>query len=108
MNSTYSVATTSANGLMSSTDKSKLNGIATGANNYTHPSSHPASMITPSSSRRFVTDTQINSWNAKPSNLNTITNKRTSQQVEVWIGTEAQYDAIGTKDANTLYFKIEG
>ena len=30
-NTTYGVATTSANGLMSSTDKSKLNGIATGA-----------------------------------------------------------------------------
>ena len=31
------VATTSANGLMSSTDKTKLDGIATGANKYTHP-----------------------------------------------------------------------
>ena len=37
-NTTYSVATTSANGLMSAADKSKLNGIATGANKYTHPS----------------------------------------------------------------------
>lgn len=37
-NTTYSVATTSANGLMSSTDKSKLDGIASGANKYTHPS----------------------------------------------------------------------
>lgn len=35
---THSVATTTANGFMSSTDKSKLNGIATGANKYTHPS----------------------------------------------------------------------
>ena len=34
---TYSTATTSANGLMSSSDKSKLDGIADGANNYTHP-----------------------------------------------------------------------
>ena len=34
----YSVATTSANGLMSSDMVSKLNGIATGANKYTHPS----------------------------------------------------------------------
>ena len=34
---TYSTATTSANGLMSSTDKSKLDGIASGANAYTHP-----------------------------------------------------------------------
>lgn len=45
-NTTYSNATTSAAGLMSSTDKSKLDGIASGANNYTHPASHPASMIT--------------------------------------------------------------
>ena len=36
-NTTYGVATTSANGLMSSTDKSKLDGIATGANNYVLP-----------------------------------------------------------------------
>ncbi len=40
------VATTSANGLMSSGDKSKLDGIQAGANKYTHPSSHPASIIT--------------------------------------------------------------
>lgn len=32
-NTTYSVATTSANGLMSSADKTKLDGIASGANN---------------------------------------------------------------------------
>ena len=36
---TYSVVTTSSNGLMSSSDKTKLNGIAIGANNYTHPTS---------------------------------------------------------------------
>lgn len=36
-NTTYNVATTSANGLMSSGDKTKLDGIATGANKYTHP-----------------------------------------------------------------------
>ena len=38
-NTTYGVATTSANGLMSSSDKSKLDGIASGANNYSHPNS---------------------------------------------------------------------
>ena len=37
-NTTYSNATTSAAGLMSATDKSKLDGIAAGANAYTHPS----------------------------------------------------------------------
>lgn len=36
---TYSTVTTSANGLMSSTDKSKLDGIAPNANNYSHPTS---------------------------------------------------------------------
>ena len=34
---TYGVATTVANGLMSSADKTKLNGIADGANKYVHP-----------------------------------------------------------------------
>ena len=34
---TYSAATTSDAGLMSSADKTKLNGIATGANKYVHP-----------------------------------------------------------------------
>ena len=38
-NTTYSAATQSANGLMSATDKKKLDGIATGANAYTHPNS---------------------------------------------------------------------
>lgn len=36
-NTTYSAATTSAAGLMSAADKTKLNGIATGANAYTLP-----------------------------------------------------------------------
>ena len=35
---TYDAATTSEDGLMSSEDKTKLDGIATGANKYTHPS----------------------------------------------------------------------
>lgn len=34
---TYGAATTTKNGLMSATDKTKLNGIATNANNYSHP-----------------------------------------------------------------------
>ena len=43
----------------------KLNGIAENANNYTHPSSHPASMITESTTKRFVSDTEKATWNAK-------------------------------------------
>lgn len=38
-NTTYSAATTSAAGLMSAADKTKLDGIATSANNYSHPTS---------------------------------------------------------------------
>jgi PIN domain nuclease of toxin-antitoxin system len=44
-------------------DKTKLDGLT----NYTHPSTHPAAIIVQDSSNRFVTDAQINSWNAKAS-----------------------------------------
>ncbi len=38
-NTTYGDATTSAHGLMTAADKAKLNGIASNANNYSHPTS---------------------------------------------------------------------
>lgn len=38
-NTTYGDATTSAHGLMTAADKTKLNGIASNANNYSHPTS---------------------------------------------------------------------
>ncbi|GBF75758.1 hypothetical protein PA598K_04189 [Paenibacillus sp. 598K] len=50
---------------MTASDKAKLDGIAAGANNYTHPSSHPASIITQDASNRFVTDAEKSAWNAK-------------------------------------------
>lgn len=62
-----SVATASANGLMSKTDKSKLDGIAVGANNYTHPGSHPATIITEDATHRFATDAEKSNWNGKAS-----------------------------------------
>lgn len=46
-------------------EKSKLAGIATGANNYTHPVNHSPSIITQDSGNRFVTDTEKATWNAK-------------------------------------------
>lgn len=58
----HGIVTTSVNGFMSAADKTKLDGIATGANNYTHPANHPASIITQDSSNRFVTDAQITNW----------------------------------------------
>lgn len=60
-------ATGTANGLMSAADKAKLDGVAAGANNYTHPSSHPASIITQDASNRFVSDAEKAAWNAKAS-----------------------------------------
>ena len=43
-NTTYNAATQSANGLMSSTDKTKLDGIATGANNYSLPTASSSTL----------------------------------------------------------------
>ena len=64
-NATYNDATTSSHGLMTAAMVNKLNGIAAGANNYTHPSSHPASMISQDGSHRFVTDSEKSTWNSK-------------------------------------------
>ena len=48
----------SENDLMNDSDKTKLNGIANNANNYTHQNTHGASMITQDSSHRFVKDSE--------------------------------------------------
>ena len=48
-------------------EKQKLAGIAAGANNYVHPSSHPATMIQEDASHRFVSDTEKSTWNDKAS-----------------------------------------
>lgn len=61
------VATTGADGLLSATDKTKLDGIATGANNYVHPANHPPSIITQDASNRFTSDAEKTAWNAKAS-----------------------------------------
>lgn len=47
------------------TEKNKLAGIETGANNYTHPSTHPPSIIVQDANNRFVTDTEKAIWNGK-------------------------------------------
>lgn len=46
-------------------EKTKLAGIATGANNYTHPANHPPSIIAQDAGNRFVTDTEKSTWNGK-------------------------------------------
>lgn len=56
--------------------KIKLDGIEAGANKYTHPATHPASMITESTTKRFVSDTEKAAWNGKaePSDVSTALN----------------------------------
>lgn len=57
------LASASSDGRMSKEDKTKLDGIATNANNYQHPSKHPATIITEDSTHRFVSDEEKNKWN---------------------------------------------
>ena len=63
----HTTATTSTHGFMSSDDKQKLDGIATGATNYAHPEFHPAHIIEQDTNHRFVTDVEKENWNAKQS-----------------------------------------
>ena len=51
-------------------EKNKLAGIEAGANNYTHPATHPASMIDESTEKRFVSDSEKTSWNNKEDKSN--------------------------------------
>lgn len=61
------LATTTRDGLLSKADKKKLDSISEGATSYTHPDTHPASIIVEDSTHRFVTDTEKSTWNAKAS-----------------------------------------
>ena len=61
------IATQTANGLMSKSDKAKLDSIVSGANKYVHPDTHPATMIVQDDTHRFVTDAEKSAWNAKAS-----------------------------------------
>lgn len=60
-------ATPLADGLMPKEDKAKLDGVASNANNYSHPVNHPPSIILQDASNRFVTDSEKNTWSNKAS-----------------------------------------
>lgn len=72
-NTTYGVATTSANGLMSSSDKSKLNGIASGANKTTVSNS-----LTDTSTTNALSAYQGNALNKKISTAQSTANSAQS------------------------------
>lgn len=60
---TTDIATPENPGLMSPEDKEKLDGIETEANKYIHPESHPASIITTTSTLNFASDAEKQIWN---------------------------------------------
>lgn len=70
-------ATTSAAGFMSAADKTKLNGIASGANSYTHPASHSASMITETDSLKIMTAAERTKLAGIAENANNYTHPET-------------------------------
>jgi hypothetical protein len=107
---TASVATTTVNGLMASTDKTKLDGVASGANNYAHPANHPASVITQDASNRFVTDSEKTAWNAKLGAVKTINGQSIVGSGDLVVGGSSNFDVnikvqgitIGTNSADTF------
>lgn len=66
------VSETASKKIMTSAERTKLSGIATGANNYSHPASHPASMITGLS--KVATTGSYNDLSNKPTILQQSTN----------------------------------
>lgn len=91
-------ATTTSDGLLSSTDKSKLDGIVTGANNYTHPATHPATIITEDTTHRFVTDTEKSTWNGKAGT----TVATTAANGLMSVADKVKLDGIATGATNTI------
>lgn len=86
------VVTSTTDGLARKEDKAKLDGIEAGANKYTHPSSHPASMITGLSP--VATSGSYNDLSNKPT-LGTAASKNTgtSNGAIPIIGSDGKLDA---------------
>ena len=84
-------------------EKNKLAGIAENANNYTHPSSHAATMINEDAAHRFVTDTEKATWNAKSDfsgSYTDLTNKPTIPTVDAALSSTST-NAIQNKAVNS-------
>lgn len=81
----------------------KLNGIAEGANKYTHPSTHPASMITQDSSHRFITDfcKTIIDWNAATTNGFYMASGATNAPASGWF-----FGRVIAHNVNYLYQEV--
>lgn len=102
---TYAVATTSANGLMSSAMVTKLNGIATNANNYSLPtatSSVLGGVKTGSNITNSSGTISLSSGNVT-SALGYTPVENESGVASIRVMTQSAYDALSSKSATTLY-----
>lgn len=106
----YTDTVTTVNGKTGAITKSDITALGIPAQDtvYTHPSTHPASMITQDTSRRMVSDTQIAAWDSKASGTHSHDSVQTAQGNTLKFSrlTQAAYNALGTKDPNTLYIIV--
>lgn len=102
---TYAVATTSANGLMSSAMVTKLNGVATNANNYSLPtatSSVLGGVKTGSNITNSSGTISLSSGNVTNA-LGYTPVKNESGVASISVMTQSAYDALSSKSETTLY-----
>lgn len=87
-------------------EKNKLNGIAEKANNYVHPTSHPANMIEQDTTHRFVSDTEKTNWDDANDKKHTHSNKTildgiTSTLINTWNTVANKLDKTGDASNTT-------
>lgn len=112
---TLPAVTTSLAGLMTAADKTKLNGIATGAqvNVATNIGQGTRTTTTIPLTSSTGTGTTLPAATTSLAGLLTSADKIKVNALQsmstkiFWKGTKAQYDAIATKNANTIYFVTE-
>ena len=104
----------SGKSLISNTEIERLANMEDYANNYTHPSTHNASIIKEDSTHRFITDLERINWNNKvdENQLHNHSNKDildtiTSDKITNWNNAEAniQSDWNETNDTSDAYIK---
>ncbi|MEG1717018.1 MAG: hypothetical protein RR275_09445, partial [Lachnospiraceae bacterium] len=96
-----STATQSVDGLLSREDKKKLDGVAQNANAYTHPASHPSSMITQDATHRFTTDALVSAWNSAVTHISDAVKHITAAERNLWNTVSNKVDKINGKSLST-------
>ncbi len=73
-------------------EKAKLQGIEEGANNYTHPATHPAAMIDQDATHRFVTDLDKQEWGGAYAQATAYTDQQIADLIN---GAPSTLDTLG-------------